>query len=191
MARNREQQTTRPTTKAPPSAAANNINTTIHLPNPGRIPKKSAISQPPPNMSPNQSPNVSAHPEQHEPATSRTEHDFEVPTGVVTTQCGICILDTTIDKRYDTLLPHLHYNKIKGARFYTVTLFTGTLSIRSTQVAQVCSDGKGYCLFFPLASKAHGPSTVWNLVQHLNSIPKVIVSDGGKEVTSEKWDEQM
>jgi hypothetical protein len=81
MACDREQPTARSNPKPPPVAAANTANTTLHSPNPARIPKKSARVQPLPNPSPSQSPNVTARPERHEPAARRSERDVEDPTG--------------------------------------------------------------------------------------------------------------
>jgi hypothetical protein len=109
----------------------------------------------------------------------------------VTTQRGIRNFGPTIEKRYDTKLPHLMYPIMKGTRFYTDTLFAGTKSIRLNQVAQIWTDGNGYCLFFPLASKAQAPATIKPLMQHLKGIPEVVISDGAREVNSLKWNAEI
>ena len=109
----------------------------------------------------------------------------------VTTQRGLRNFNTSLHKRYDTRLPHMSYSTMKGKRFYTDTLFAGTKSIRLNQVAQVWSDGNGYCLFFPLHSKGDAPATITPVIRHLNGIPEIVVSDGAREVNSQKWKDEI
>ena len=109
----------------------------------------------------------------------------------VTTQRGIRNFDHSLQKRYDTRLPHLQFPLMRDKRFYTDTLFAGTKSIRSNQVAQVWTDGNGYCLFFPLKSKAKAPSTIAEMIRYVRGIPEVVVSDGAKEVTGKMWTDEI
>jgi hypothetical protein len=85
----------------------------------------------------------------------------------VTTQHGIRNFNLSMQKRYDTRLPHLVYPLLNNKRFYTDTLISKCKLICMNQVAQVWTDGNGYCLFFPILSSHNAPSTISKMIHDL------------------------
>ena len=104
-----------------------------------------------------------------------------------TTQRGIRTFVHPSDRRIPTKRPYLDYPYLRKKKMYTDTLIAAVKSRRGNTVAQVWADGLGYSLFYPLESKALAYTTVPMMVQDLNAIPAVIVSDGSKEQKSSEF----
>jgi hypothetical protein len=82
-------------------------------------------------------------------------------------------------------LPELVFPTMRRKRVYTDTLFAGTKSLRGHQAAQVWTDGDGFCLFFPMQSKAHAPDTIWKMIHKIQGIPETVVSD------NQRWMDEL
>ena len=116
--------------------------------------------------------------------------DTALRTLRVTTQRGIRSFVHPTDRRLPTHKPHLSFPMIRK-KFYTDTMFSKITSLRKNKCAQVWTDGSGYSLFYPLATKASAYLTISRMVHDVQGIPEVIVSDGAREETGRQWKEEI
>lgn len=107
-----------------------------------------------------------------------------------TTQRGVRTFLHPSDRRVPTRQPHLVFPTIRK-KMYTDTSFAKVKSIRQNTCAQDWTDGKGYTLFYPMKSKSEAYTTIPKMVHDMNAIPHIIVSDGAKEESSQRWSKEL
>jgi hypothetical protein len=108
----------------------------------------------------------------------------------VTTQRGIRTFLNPMGRRLSTHTPHLAF-PVSNKTMYSDTLFLKVKSHHQNTTAQVWTDGQGYSLFYPIKSKAEAWTTVLMMVNDLNAIPKVVVTDGANEEKGGGWKKEM
>jgi len=102
-------------------------------------------------------------------------------TLTATTQRGVHTIIHPLEQRVPTSRPYLDYPVLRNKKMYTDTLFAKIKSQNQNHCAQVWTDGLEYTLFYPLTSKKLASTTVCKMVQDMNAIPEIIVSDGAPE----------
>jgi hypothetical protein len=70
-------------------------------------------------------------------------------------------------------------------------MFAHHKSIHLNTCAQVWTNGNGFCLFYPMRSKADAHETIHKVVHTMQGIPEVIVKDGAKEQASARWNHEI
>lgn len=86
----------------------------------------------------------------------------------------------------DTALRTLRVTTQRGVRTFIHPTDRRFTSLRKNRCEQVWTDGSGYSLFYPMASKASAYLTISRMVHDVQGIPEVIVSDGAKEETGKQ-----
>jgi Reverse transcriptase (RNA-dependent DNA polymerase) len=108
----------------------------------------------------------------------------------VTSQRGLRSFVNPIDRRLPTSQPHLSYS-VLNKKMYSDTMFSKANSLRSISAAQVWTDGQGFCLFYPISSKAQAYTTIHLMIHDLNAIPRTVFTDGALEETEGNWKKEM
>jgi hypothetical protein len=107
-----------------------------------------------------------------------------------TSQRGLRSFTNPTDRRLPSSQPHLSYSVIKK-KMYSDTMFSKLKSLRQNTAAQVWSDGQGFSLFYPIKSKSMAWTTVSHMVDDINGIPTVVITDNAMEQTGGNWKKEM
>jgi hypothetical protein len=111
--------------------------------------------------------------------------DAAARTMRTTMQAGICNIYAPGERKLRQRLDHMRYPNLKG-KWYSDTFFTQITSVRQNTCGQIFTNGLGFNIPFPLATKGDASLGLDKFIQNVG-IPQVLITDEAKEETLGAW----